>query len=290
MGRVGMPVAVVIITSPFSGVGALFALTTWSLRSSASYPLRSIGHSGKKPPRGDTKRRVEPIAHVHHESRIDQLERTEHAPPPAGAAVRLLPPDRSSRPLRGERAPLDPDRAERAVRELLGALGVDLTAEGLVNTPRRVVEAYRELLTPEPFRPTTFAAEGRDQLVAVSGIRFGSLCEHHLLPFSGVAHVGYVPGDRIIGLSKLARLVASCAAELQVQERLTAQIADRLVEILTPCGVGVVVEATHACMSLRGPCQPDATTRTSVLRGVLRDDPALRHEFLVQAVDRRVRT
>lgn len=121
---------------------------------------------------------------------------------------------------------MDPDRAERAVRELLDALGVDLAAEGLTDTPRRVVDAYRELLIPVPFRPTTFAAEGSDQLVVVSGISFGSLCEHHLLPFAGVAHVGYVPGDRIIGLSKLARLVASCAAGLQVQERLTARIAD----------------------------------------------------------------
>lgn len=183
---------------------------------------------------------------------------------------------------------MDPERAERAVRDLLAALGVDPAAEGLADTPRRVVDAYRELLVPTPFRPTTFAAEGSDQLVVVSGISFGSLCEHHLLPFSGVAHVGYVPGDRIIGLSKVARLVASCATGLQVQERVTTRIADRLVEILAPRGVGVVVEATHACMSLRGACQAGATTSTSVVRGVLRDDRALRDTFLGQAIGRRV--
>ena len=105
-----------------------------------------------------------------------------------------------------------------------------------------------------------------------------------------MAHIGYMPGERIIGLSKLARLVAFCAAGLQVQERVTTRITDHLVEVLAPRGVGVVIEATHACMSLRGASQPGATTRTSVLRGVLRDDPALRQEFLAQTVDRRVRT
>lgn len=184
---------------------------------------------------------------------------------------------------------MDPQRAERAVRELLIALGVDPAAEGLAETPRRVVDAYRELLTTTPFRPTTFAADDGDQLVVVCGITFGSLCEHHLLPFSGEAHVGYLPGERIVGLSKLARLVAFCAAGLQVQERVTTHIADLLEEILAPRGVGVVVEATHACMGLRGACQPGATTRTSVLRGALRDDPALRQEFLAQIVDHRVR-
>jgi len=215
---------------------------------------------------------------------------TKQAPPPAGPGLRLLPEDRPGHaPPAGDR-PIDPERAERAVRELLEALGVDPAAEGLVDTPRRVVDAYCELLVPVPFRPTTFAAEGSDQLVVVSGITFGSLCEHHLLPFSGVAHVGYVPGERIIGLSKLARLVTFCAAGLQVQERVTTRIVDRLVEVLAPRGVGVVVEATHACMSLRGACQPGATTRTSALRGVLRDDRAFAQEFLAQTVDRRVRT
>jgi GTP cyclohydrolase I len=217
-------------------------------------------------------------------------ESSKQATPPAGSGLRLLPEDRLGDPPPGGDCSIDPERAERAVRELLDALGVDPAAEGLVDTPRRVVDAYRELLVPVPFRPTTFAAEGDDQLVVVSGIAFGSLCEHHLLPFSGVAHVGYVPGKRIIGLSKLARLVTFCAAGLQVQERVTTRIADRLVEVLAPRGAGVVVEATHACMSLRGACQPDATTRTSVLRGVLRDDAALRQEFLAHTAGRRVRT
>lgn len=213
----------------------------------------------------------------------------QQAAAPAAPELRLLPEERPGHAPCGGHRSIDPERAVRAVRELLAALGVDPAAEDLADTPRRVVDAYRELLIPVPFRPTTFAAEGSDQLVVVSGITFGSLCEHHLLPFSGVAQVGYVPGERIIGLSKLARLVASCAAGLQVQERVTSRIADRLVEILAPLGVGVVVEATHACMSLRGACQPGATTRTSILRGVLRDDPALRQEFLAQTADRRVR-
>lgn len=164
------------------------------------------------------------------------------------------------------------------MNELLAALGVDVT--GIGDTPRRVVAAYREFLTPVPFDATTFPAEGGAQLVVVTGITFGALCEHHLLPFSGIAHVGYIPDERIIGLSKLARLVAFCAAGLQVQERITAHVADRLDAILSPRGVGVVVEATHACMSLRGARQPGATTRTSILRGRLNDDPDTGRQFL----------
>ena len=233
---------------------------------------------------------MERIARPSAEPDARHAQAVKPAPVPSGPGLRLLPEDRPDHTPPGGDGSIDPERAGRAVRELLEALGVDPAAEELADTPRRVVDAYCELLVPAPFRPTTFAAEGSEQLVVVSGITFGALCEHHLLPFSGVAHVGYMPGERIIGLSKLARLVTFCAAGLQVQERVTTRIAGRLVEILAPCGVGVVIEATHSCMSLRGACQPNATTRTSVLRGVLRDDPALRQEFLAQTVDRRVRT
>ena len=176
---------------------------------------------------------------------------------------------------------IDHARAERAVADLLDALGVDRTAEGVRATPRRVASAYAELLEPVPFRATTFPNEGGyDELVVVSDIAFSSLCEHHLLPFTGVAHVGYLPGDRIVGLSKLPRLVEHRSRRLQVQERLTTEIAEWLEAELAPKGVGVVLEATHMCMSLRGVRQPGAVTTTSALRGRLREDPRTRQEFL----------
>ena len=175
---------------------------------------------------------------------------------------------------------VDHDRAERAVAELLDALGVDLTAEARGETPRRVASAFAELLTPEPFRATTFPNDGGyDELVVVSDIAFSSLCEHHLLPFVGVAHVAYLPGERIVGLSKLPRVVEHWARRPQVQERLTAEDADWLEDELRPRGVGVVLEATHMCMSLRGVRQPGATTTTSAVRGRLREDPRTRQEF-----------
>jgi GTP cyclohydrolase I len=177
-------------------------------------------------------------------------------------------------------AGVDRDRAEQAVAELLDALGVDLPAEARRETPRRVAGALAELLTPEPFRATTFPNDGGyDELVVVSDIAFSSLCEHHLLPFVGVAHVAYLPGERIVGLSKLPRVVEHWARRPQVQERLTAQVADWLEDELRPRGVGVVVEATHMCMSLRGVRQPGATTTTSAVRGRLREDPRTRQEF-----------
>jgi GTP cyclohydrolase I len=178
------------------------------------------------------------------------------------------------------RAP-DRERAERAVADLLDALGVDRQAEGLRDTPHRVAATFAELLDPAPFRATTFQNDGGyDELVVVSDIAFASLCEHHLLPFVGVAHVGYLPGERIVGLSKLPRLVEHRSRRLQVQERLTTEIADWLEEALRPRGVGVVLEATHLCMSLRGVRQPGALTTTSALRGRLREDPRTRQEFL----------
>ena len=152
--------------------------------------------------------------------------------------------------------------------------------EHLADTPRRVAEAYAELLSPRPFQLTTFSNdEGYDELVIARDIPFHSLCQHHLLPFTGVAHVGYLPGPRILGLSKLARIVELFARDLQVQERLTKQIADLLQARLQPKGVGVVLEAEHLCMSLRGVQAPGARTITSTLHGTLRDDARSRAEF-----------
>jgi GTP cyclohydrolase I len=178
-------------------------------------------------------------------------------------------------------APVDLDAAELAVADLLVALGQDLDTEDLRDTPRRVATALAELLTPRPFSMTTFPNdEEYDALVVVRDIAFHSLCAHHLLPFIGVAHVGYVPGERIVGFSKLARVVEHFARRPQVQERLTRQVADALDVRLAPRGVGVTLEATHLCMSLRGVCATGARTLTTAVRGVVRDDPATRSEFL----------
>ena len=176
---------------------------------------------------------------------------------------------------------VDLSGAERAAADLLTALGADLGSEHLRETPRRVAQAYAELLTPAPFDATTFPNdEGYDELVLVRDIPFQSLCAHHLLPFHGTAHVAYLPGERIIGLSKLGRVVDLFARDLQVQERLTTQVAEWLEELLAPRGVGVIVEAEHLCMSLRGVQKPGALTVTSALRGIVRDDPRTREEFL----------
>jgi GTP cyclohydrolase I len=182
---------------------------------------------------------------------------------------------------RAEAAAIDGRAAERAVRDLLVALGRDVDEPGLRDTPRRVAAAYAELLRPEPFSMTTFPNDaGYDELVVVREIPFHSLCMHHLLPFHGVAHVAYLPGERIIGLSKLARVVDRFARELQVQERLTMQVAQCLQAHLQPKGVGVVIEAEHLCMSVRGVRKAGARTTTSTLLGLLRDDARTRHEFL----------
>jgi GTP cyclohydrolase I len=170
--------------------------------------------------------------------------------------------------------------AEAAARDLLLALGADLSDEGVADTPRRVAAAYAELLTPVEFTATTFPNEGYDELVLARDIPFHSLCQHHLLPFTGVAHIAYLPGERIVGLSKLARVVEAYSRDLQVQERLTVQVANWIEETLHPRGVGVVLEAEHLCMTLRGVRKPGARTVTSALRGLLRDDPRTRQEFL----------
>ena len=184
-------------------------------------------------------------------------------------------------PARRDREPVDLPAAQRAAHDLLDALGIDLTDESVRDTPRRIARMYDELLTPRPFNPTTFPNDGGyDELVVATDIPFHSLCEHHLLPFVGVAHVGYLPGERIIGLSKLARVVELFARNLQVQERLTTQVAGWLNEHVRPKGVGVVLEAEHLCMSLRGVQKPGARTVTSALHGLVRDDARTRQEFL----------
>jgi GTP cyclohydrolase I len=187
-----------------------------------------------------------------------------------------------------ERRPPDPHRTEQAARELLDALGIDLDDESVRDTPRRMAQMYAELLDPTPFKATTFPNDGGyDELVVATEIPFHSLCEHHLLPFVGVAHIGYLPGERIIGLSKLARVVELYARDLQVQERLTTQIARWLDEHLQPKGVGVVIEAEHLCMSLRGVQKPGARTVTSALLGHVRNDARTRQEFLALTGGRR---
>jgi GTP cyclohydrolase IA len=176
---------------------------------------------------------------------------------------------------------VDAAGAERAAADLLNALGYDLADPTLADTPRRVAASLAELLTPTAFEPTTFPNdEGYDELVLARDIPFHALCAHHLLPFHGVAHVAYLPGERIVGLSKLARVVDKFARDLQVQERLTVQVAGWLQETLAPKGVGVVLEAEHMCMALRGVRKTGSRTVTSALHGLVRDDPRTREEFL----------
>ena len=179
----------------------------------------------------------------------------------------------------------DRERAEAAIRELLFAVGENPDREGLRDTPARVARAYEELFgglrqSATDVLTTTFDL-GHDEMVLVRDIEVYSTCEHHLVPFHGVAHVGYIPGSdgRITGLSKLARLVDVYARRPQVQERLTSQVADSLMEILTPRGAIVVIECEHLCMSMRGVRKPGARTITSAVRGQLRD-PATRAEAM----------
>jgi GTP cyclohydrolase IA len=183
-----------------------------------------------------------------------------------------------------DRTRVDRSAAAHAVADLLRALGKDPGSAHLTDTPERVAAAYSELLSPREFDLTTFPNdEGYDELVLARGIRFHSLCEHHLLPFTGFAHVAYLPADRILGLSKLARVVELFARDLQVQERLTHQIADWLQDRLEPLGVGVILEAEHLCMSMRGVQAAGTTTMTSAVRGLLREDPRSRQEFFTLA-------
>ena len=180
----------------------------------------------------------------------------------------------------------DHARAEAAVRELLIAIGEDPDREGLHDTPARVARAYAELTsglrqTPEDVLTTTFDI-GHDEMVLVRDIELWSMCEHHLVPFTGVAHVGYIPAEsgKITGLSKLARLVDVYAKRPQVQERLTSQIANAIEEALEPRGVLVVIEAEHLCMAMRGVRKPGSSTVTSAVRGIMRTDPSARSEAM----------
>ena len=183
-----------------------------------------------------------------------------------------------------EHPAVDLDAATRAAADLLTALGIDFDREERRATPARMARAYAELLATQPFQLTTFPNdEGYDELVLARAIPFRTLCEHHMLLFSGVAHVGYLPGERILGLSKLARVVEHFAGRPQTQERLTMQVAKCLNDHLRPRGVGVVMEAEHTCMTQRGVRAFGATTVTSALLGTLRTDPRSRAEFFALA-------
>ena len=174
--------------------------------------------------------------------------------------------------------------AEAAAGDFLAALGVGLGAEGLRGTPGRMARAYAEMFRPRPFDLTTFPNdEGYDELVLARSLPVLSVCEHHLLPFVGIAHVAYLPGERILGLSKLARVVEHFARRPQVQERLTQQVADWLHSHLAPRGVGIVIEAEHLCMTVRGVQASGSTTVTSALHGLLRQDAGSRAEFFALA-------
>jgi GTP cyclohydrolase IA len=191
-------------------------------------------------------------------------------------------PERGLVPLRVVREPaaIDLVAAEGAAAAFLASLGVDLESESVQGTPGRMARAYAELFSPRPFDLTTFPNdEGYDELVVARSLPVQSVCEHHLLPFVGVAHVGYLPGERILGLSKIGRVVELFARRPQVQERLTQQIADWLAAHLAPRGVGVVVEAEHLCMTMRGVRAAGARTVTSALHGQLREDASSRAEF-----------
>lgn len=174
----------------------------------------------------------------------------------------------------------DLQAAEKAAADLLVALGLPVDTDALVHTPRRMAESYAELLAAPPVQLTTFPSAGYDELVVVEDLPVASVCEHHMLPFVGVAQIGYLPDGRILGLSKFARTVDFFARRAQTQERLTREVADYLCRELEPRGIGVVVQAEHSCMSLRGARAAGSRTVTSTLLGSLREDPVLRAEFL----------
>src|SRR5688572_1658592 len=195
---------------------------------------------------------------------------------PCRSATGMTPSDNAGQ--------VDIPRIERAVREILLAIGEDPDREGLLRTPNRVARAYTELMSGMRTDPCmhlkTVFRERYDEVVLLRDIEFHSLCEHHLLPFTGKAHVAYLPDGKVVGLSKLARLVEGYARRPQVQERLTTQIADALMEELQPAGAVCVIEATHTCMTIRGANKPGSTMVTSALRGIFKDNPSSRAEVL----------
>lgn len=194
--------------------------------------------------------------------------------------------DRLMQPLQGEaaRAPYDRERVKAAVSELIEAIGEDPEREGLRDTPRRIADMYEEILAGMHVDPREMLSvrfgEGHDEMVLLRDIPFYSLCEHHFLPFHGIAHVGYIPNGGVVGISKLARVVELFAKRPQLQERLTSQIADCIVEVLQPAGAGVVVEAEHLCMTMRGIRKPGSRMVTSAMRGSFKDNEVSRAEFL----------
>ncbi len=186
--------------------------------------------------------------------------------------------------LQGQDSPVDLDRIERAVREILEAVGEDPGRETLADTPRRVAGVYAELFAGLAINPRDYLRvgfeEGHQEMVILRDIPFYSICEHHLLPFHGRVHVGYIPAGRVVGLSKLARVVEAFAKRPQLQERLTSQIADCILEGLHPNGVAVVVSAEHLCMTIRGVKKPGTSVITSATRGSFRKRGPTRSEFL----------
>ena len=179
---------------------------------------------------------------------------------------------------------VDNDVVAEAVRLLLKGIGEDPNREGLEGTPRRIADMYREVfagMDQDPYEVLSVGfEEGHEEMVVVRDIPFFSMCEHHLLPFHGVAHVGYIPKGRVVGISKLARAVDIFAKRPQVQERLTSQIADAVMDVVKPRGVAVVMEAEHLCMTMRGVKKPGSNVVTSANRGIFRSSPATRSEFM----------
>jgi GTP cyclohydrolase I len=192
------------------------------------------------------------------------------------------------------RVTVDMDKIESAVRDILEAVGEDPDREGLLETPSRVARMYAEIFSglrtdPRIHLGKTFEQKC-DEMVLVKDIGFESCCEHHLLPFIGKAHIAYLPNGRVVGLSKLARVVEAISRRPQVQERITEDLADLIMEELNPRGVGVILEATHSCMTIRGVRKPDAITTTSAMRGMFKTNQATRQEFLTLVYNDRIRT